>query len=97
MFWKRDRAPREPRQKQQERRRSDDDSAAAAAAAQPNRKLVEDDDSPPRFVDKQGVDHGPFPPMKDEKTDAILYSQYRRSRLDRIRSNVGLGTPELML
>lgn len=48
----------------------------------------------PRFVDKHGVDHGAFPEMPDEKTDALLYSDYRKARLDKIRSSAGLSSGE---
>ena len=50
----------------------------------------EDHNEPPHFIDAQGRDHGPLPPMGAHKTDVVLYSQYRRSRLDEIRNAVGL-------
>ena len=51
---------------------------------------------PPHFIDARGRDHGPLPPMGPHKTDVVLYSQYRRSRLDAIRNEgwlPGNGVP----
>ncbi|KAK9799021.1 hypothetical protein WJX73_008293 [Symbiochloris irregularis] len=45
----------------------------------------------PRFMDKHGADHGAYPDMPDAKTDALLYSQYRKARIEKIRSSAGLN------
>ena len=58
--------------------------------AKPSAQIQNAADGAPHFFDEHGRDHGPLPPMGAQKTDVMLYSQYRKSRLESIRSAVGL-------
>lgn len=63
---------------------------AKAGKAKPSAQIQTVTDGLPHFFDEHGNDHGPLPPMGAQKTDVMLYSQYRKSRLESIRSEMGL-------